>query len=316
MSAGILSQISFAKETTWGTAVTPTKSIAVRPTGGISHKEDIQMIPAIKGQLQRYYEAIKGKAEYSGDYTFDLFADYVGYFLLMALGSDSVSTHSGESVVYDHALSESSSKPSFTIEQAISEAVYRFAGCMSSGFKIDAKVGEMLQFTPSLMAKTQATATKISGAFTTVPAFNFAQLAVKIGGSTVGEVENIEVEYKNGLQFIYALGSNEPAFSAIEGGSEITIKADLYLDNTSLTELTNYIAKTTRSIELVATGSSIGTASNYVFDLLVPKAVYTTGEVKVSDNHNLLSLEANGIYDTATSKLLSVTLTNLLSSAY
>ena len=59
MSDGILSQISFKKESTWGTAVTPDKSIAVRPTGGIQPKESIQMQPAIKGQLQKFYDAIK-----------------------------------------------------------------------------------------------------------------------------------------------------------------------------------------------------------------------------------------------------------------
>src|ERR671926_1601434 len=106
MSAGIKSVISFKKESTWGTAVVPDKSIAVRPSGGIVIKEDIQMIPAIKGQLQKYYEAIKGKVEYSGDFTFDAFADYVGYFLLSALGTDTPALHSGETIVYDHVFSE------------------------------------------------------------------------------------------------------------------------------------------------------------------------------------------------------------------
>src|SRR5919202_1183988 len=175
MSAGIKSQISFAKESTWGTPVTPNKSIAVRPTGGIVIKENIQMLPAIKGQLQKYYDAIKGKTEYTGDFTFDFFADYVCYFILSAMGTDTPATHSGESIVYDHVFTESASKPSLTIEQAISEAVYRFAGCIATGFKIEGKVGEPLMFTPSLAAKTQATATQLSGAFSTVPAFNFAQ---------------------------------------------------------------------------------------------------------------------------------------------
>ncbi len=314
MNAGILSQITVGKESTWGTAVTPNKSIPVRPTGGLQIKNNIQMIQAIKGQLQKNYDAIKGKVSYEGEYSMDAFADYIGYFLLSALGLDTPATHAGESIVYDHVLTEAAAKPSLTIEQAIDVNTRRFAGFISSGFKISGKVGSMLEFTPKGMAKTQATSSQVSAAFSTVPAFNHAQLQVKIGGSVIGEVTSFEVEYKNGLEMVYALGNVEPAYNSLTGGSEITGKLELYLDSTALTELTNYINKTTRSIELIATGGAIGSAANYVLDLLVPKAVYTAAESKITDSHNLLTIEFNGIYDTASSKLLALTLTNLLAS--
>src|SRR5258706_14491122 len=117
MSAGIQSVISFKKESTWGTAVVPDKSIAVRPDGGIQINTDVQLIPAVKGLLAKNYNAIKGKVVYEGDYTFDAFADYIGHFFLSALGSDSAATHSGESIVFDHTFSEIATKPSYTIEQ-------------------------------------------------------------------------------------------------------------------------------------------------------------------------------------------------------
>lgn len=314
MSAGVQSVISFKKESTWGTAVTPDKSIPVRPTGGLEIKNNIQMQPAIMGRLQKYYEAIKGKVMYEGDYTMDLFGDYIGYFILSAMGVDTPALKGGESVVYEHVFTESATKPSLTIEQAIGENIRRYAGCIVSGFKVTGKAGEMLQFSPSIMAKTQASASAISPAFSTVPAFNHAQLAVKIGGSTIAEVESIEFEYKNGLDLRHALGNVEPAFASIAGGSEVGAKLELYLDSTSLTELTNYINKTTRSLQLIATGGAIGSAANYVFDLTIPKAVYTAGATKVTDAANLLTIEAQGVYDISTSKLLALTTTNLLSA--
>lgn len=314
MSAGILSAISFKKESTWGTAVVPDKSIAVRPGNGIAIKEDIQLIPAIRGQLQKNYNAIKGKVGYEGDYTFDAFADYIGHFLLSALGSDSAANPGGETLVYTHTFSENSLKPSYTIEQAISENVRRYAGAIVSGFKIEGKVGEMLEFTPTIMAKTQASASAITPAFTTVAPFNHTQLVVKIGGSTIGEVESFDFEYKNGLEMVYALGNAEPSYFSINGGSEASGKIELYLDSTSLTRFNNYISNTQESIELIATGGAIGNASNYVLDILIPKAVYTAAETKVTDSHNLLSIDFDSYYDTATSKLLSVALTNLVAS--
>src|SRR5258708_24926795 len=313
MSAGILSQISFKKETTWGVAVTPDKSIAVRPTGGIDIKEDIQMIPAIKGQLQKYRDAIKGKVSYGGEFTMDLFADYVGNFLLSAIGTDTPATHSGETIVYDHIFTESNPKLSYTIEQAQGENVRSFAGAIVSDFKISGKVGEMIQFVPTFMAKGQASATQITGAFTTVPAFNHSQVAVKIGGTTISEVENFELEYKNGLEMIYALGNLEPSYATISGGSEVTGKLDLYLDSTTIAELNNYVNKTTRSIEIIITGNAIGSAANYVLDITIPLAVYKTAVTKITDAHNLLSIEFEGLYDTGgTNKLIAATLTNLL----
>ena len=314
MSAGIQSVISIAKESSWATPVTPTISIPVRPTGGLVIKQNIQMIPAIKGQLQKYYDSIKGKVSYEGEYTFDAFADNIGYFLLSALGVNTPGLHAGESIVYDHVFTEAATKPSLTIEEKIGENVRRFAGAIVDGFKITGKVGEMLEFAPSIKAKTQASSSPITPSFSTIPAFNHAQLAIKIGGSTIGEVENIELNYKNGTDLVYALGSAEPAFASIAGGSEVSGKADLYLDATSLTRLTNYIAKTTESIELIATGGVIGSAAAYQLSILIPKAVYTAATTKITDAHNLLSIEFQGIYDIVTSALIKPTLTNLVAS--
>jgi hypothetical protein len=314
MSAGVQSQISVAKENTWGVAVTPTKSIAVRPTGGISDKENVQLIPAIKGQTQKYYDAIRGKVSYEGDYTLDLFADYVGYFLLSALGTDTPAVAPSETVVYNHAFTETLPKPSLTIEQAIGENTRRYAGAIVKGFKIEAKAGEMVEFTPSIMAKTQAGSTEIAGAFSTVKAFNFAQAVVKCGGVTLTEVQSLELNFVNGLEMVYALGSNEASFNSITGGSEVTGKIECYLDSITATRLANYLSGTKESFELILTGDTIGNVSTNKLDIVVPVAVYTAGDTKVTDAHNVLTVEFSGMYDPSTSKLIGVTLTNLVAS--
>src|SRR5579883_1348474 len=258
MSAGIQSQISFKKETQWGTAVVPDKSIAVRPSGGIINKPNVQLIPAVKGLLAKNHNAIKGKVSYEGDFTMDTFADYVGYFLLCALGTDSPALHSGESTVYDHVYTESVPKPSLTIEQAIGENVRRYAGCLVTGFKLSAKPGEMVELVASIMAKTQATATEITGAFSTVKAFDHTQVQVKIGGSVIGEFENFELEYKNGSEMVYALGSAEPSYKDINGGSQVTFKGDVYLDSTTAAKIANLLSNTHEAVEIVITGGAIG----------------------------------------------------------
>lgn len=314
MSAGVLSQISFKKETTWGTAVVPDKSIAVRPTGGIAVKNNVQLLPAIKGQVQKYYDAIKGKVSYEGELTIDAFGDYLGYFLLSAFGTDTPALHSGETIVYDHVFSEGTSKPSLTIEQSIGENTRRYTGTICNSLKITGKVGEMIEVAAGVKAKSQASATEVTGAFSTVPAFNFAQAQIKIGGTVIAEVENFELQYKNGVEMVYALGSTDPSYNAIQGGSEAHVKMDMFLDATALTRFTNYLANTKEAMEIILTGGSIGTAASYMLDILIPRANYTAAETKITDQHNLLTVEAEGIYDTATSQLIKATLTNLLAS--
>ena len=244
----------------------------------------------------------------------DAFADYVGYFLLSALGTDTPALHSGESTVYDHVFTETMPKPSLTIEQAIDVNTRRFAGAIVKGFKLSTKPGEMVELIAQIIAKSQATATEISGAFTTVKAFDHTQAIVKIGGTTLTEVENLELEYDSGVEMIYAIGNSDPSQNGVAGGSTIKGKMDLYLDATALTRLTNYLAQTRESIELIITGGAIGSAANYVLDILIPTAVYTTADSKITDAHNMLSIAFEGVYDTSTSKLLAVTLTNLLAS--
>ncbi len=217
-------------------------------------------------------------------------------------------------MVYDHVFTEGSAKPSLTIEQAIGENCRRYAGTICNSLKITGKVGEPIEVVAGVKTKTQASSTQITGAFSTVPAFNFSQAQVKIGGSVIAEVENFELQYKNGVEMVYALGSTDPSYNAIQGGSEAHVKMDMFLDATALTRFTNYLANTKEALEIILTGVSIGTAANYVLDILIPRANYTAAETKITDQHNLLTIEAEGIYDTTTSQLIKATLTNLLTS--
>src|SRR5438270_6896298 len=119
INPGVLNQISFKKESTWGTAVVPDKSIPVKPTGGIFTNQDIKDLQAIKNQLAKVYDAYAGMRKHEGDYGLDLFPDYPGYALVSAFGTNVDATKGGESIVFTHTLSEAAAKPSLTIEQAI-----------------------------------------------------------------------------------------------------------------------------------------------------------------------------------------------------
>lgn len=314
MSAGVLNQISFKKETTWGTAVVPDKSMGVDFGNGIQTNQNVQFNTPLKAQLAKNSNAFVGARVHEGEYAMDFYPDYPAYFLLGALGSVSSALKGGESVVYEHTISEGEAKPSFTIEQAITNNVRRYAGCLVPNFKITGAAGEPVKVTFGVKAKSQATATKITAAYTTPRPYNWKDVDFKIGGTSVGQIETFEIEYLNGLEMLHTLSlSNDPAYNYVKA-SEIKGKLEMYLDATTTAYMTDYLAHTYRALQLVLTGDSIGTSSNHKVDISIPKAAFTTAETPLREDYNLLTVEFSGIYDTATSKLLSMIVTNLLAN--
>jgi hypothetical protein len=314
MSAGQLNQLSFKKEATWGTAVVPDKSIPVHFSGGISTDNDIQFINGARAILSKNLDSFIGKRSHEGEFEIDLFADYPAYFFLGALGAVSSALKSGETLVYEHTITEQELKPSFTIEQVVGENVRRFAGSLISGFKVIGKMGESTQLSFSVKAKSQTAATKINPSYGTAKAFNWANTVLKIGGTTLAGVSSFELEYSNNLELLYSLNSsNDPQYSYVKG-SEVKGKIECYLDSTSLTELTDYLAKTAKALDIEMMGDVIGSATNNKIAISVPKIIYTSAVTELSENYNLLKIEFEGVYDTATSKLISMVVTNLLTN--
>lgn len=314
MGAGVLNQISFKKESAWGTAVVPDKSLKVDFTGGIQTNNNTQFNTPLKAQLARNSNSFIGARVHEGEFTMDFYPDYIAYFLYAALGSVASQLAGGEAAVYEHTITESESKPSFTIEQAITENIRRYAGCLIPNFTISGAAGEPVKFTAGVKAKSQASASKISAAYTTVRPYNWADVDFKIGGSSVAQVENFEINYNNNLELLHTLNqSNDPGYSYVRA-SEVTGTIELYLDATTTAYMTDYLANTDRSINLVITGDSIGSAENLELNLTIPKAVFTTAETPIRDDYNLLTVNFEGIYDTATSKLIDIVVTNEIAS--
>jgi hypothetical protein len=316
MSAGILSQISFGLESTWGTAVTPNKSIAVQPGDGIQTDVDTQFRSAIKAQLAKNVTAFKGAQTHEGEYELDFVPANLGYLLKSAFGSvSSVAKSAPNASVYDHTFTEVEAKPSLTVEQSIGEITRRYAGSIVHTLTFSCARGEVLSLTAGIRAKSSASATKISPAYETIRPLNFADAAtVSVGGTGYTGIQSFELTYTNNQNFLHAIGSsNDPQFNHVRG-SEVTGTIEFYLDSNTAAEYTDYLNGTEQALVIGFTGDTIGTSSNYGLQLTVPRARYSTGSVPINDDYNALTVEFEGIYDTATSKLITPVLTNLLTN--
>ncbi|MBI2622269.1 hypothetical protein HYW66_01385 [Candidatus Microgenomates bacterium] len=314
MATGVLNQLSFKRETTWGTPVVPDKSIGIHFGDGIQTDNDIQLLQSVKNQLAKNYHAHIGARKHEGEYEMDLFTDHPGYFILGALGAILSAVKIGETIVFEHDITETETKPSFTIEQVVGENVRRYAGAIFSGFKISGNAGEVIILNAPVMSKSQTSATKITPAYSIVRPYNFVDAQVKIAGVAVNEVENFELEYTNNLAMLHTVaGSNDPTFSYIQG-SEVSGKLELYLNNNTLAYYNDYLAKNEKAIDIILTGDAIGVGSNNKIEISVPRCVFTTGSTPLAEDYNLLTIEFQGIFDTATNKLISAKITNLLAN--
>lgn len=311
MSAGILNQISFVKEVAWGTPGTPDKSIPVHFTGGMRVNQNPQFLSAVKATRAKNQGEFVGAKTYEGSYEFDLAPDHVGHFLLGSMGAVNTALKGGETIVYDHTFTESTTTPvSYTIEEKVGENIIRYAGCSVKSIKISAKAGEAVTASVEIMAKSVAGASAIAAAYTNIAPFNFKDAVFKIGGSTIAETSGFDFEYKNNMEYGHALGSYNPAYRELKP-SEVNVKFDSYLDSTTLAEMTAYIANTPRALVIELTGAAIGSASNYKLVITIPVVYWTTAQTPITDGFNILSAEGQAVYDTGTSKLFNAVLTNL-----
>lgn len=311
MSNQVKNHIVLGRETTWGTPVTPDKTLPVNFTGGLQTLNDVQFVNALKSELAMNYDAFIGNRTHAGDYEMAFYPDWIGYLLLSAFGG-LVTTEPEPSVVYDHRFRGAEVKPSLTIEQKIGENVRRYAGAIVQQIGISLTPSEVVTLTATIMAKGQAfEASPVTPAPTTISPFNFAQALLYIDGNPIEEIQNLEITYNNNLGFKHTLGSNDPAYQYL-GASQVTGSAEMYLDNTTLALYNNYIDKDFVQVELVITGDTIGASSNYGLVVEVPKAVITSAETPLADDYNLLTLEFEGVFDVPSGGYLcEMSLTNL-----
>jgi hypothetical protein len=312
MSAGTLSQISFGLESSWGTAVVPNKSITVRPGDGIQTNNDVQFIPGIKAQLAKNVSSFKGAARHEGSYEVDFVPGVVGYLLKSVFGSCVSAVKGGETIVYNHTLTENEVKPSLTIEQAVGEIVRRYNGAIVNSFKLSSAKGESVMAAFGIQAKGQASASKISASYETIRPFNFADMLTTngflINSVAFDEIESFELEYKNNHGFVHTMGSNDAAFNHANP-SEVSGKFDLYMNSDSAAKYTDYLNKTDLPLDFAFTGDAIGVSSNYKFTIAIPKATFKAANYPVTDSYNIVSVEFEGISNN--NNLISAVLTNL-----
>lgn len=313
---GILSQISLAKETTIGTAVTPTTSLAVLPSDGIVIKEEAVGVEGINTAPAKNKEFIQGPREYEGSFEMNAYPLGIGYIFASALGAVSSSAASGETIVYDHAFTESVTKTAMTLEQKIGTITERFAGFIASKFGITLSVGEPIKFTFDGKALSKASATAITASYETSKVFDWTDIqSITLGGTDIkASLSELSLEYNNNLKTTHSLaGSSDPTNQYIEP-SEVTGSLTAYLTSDILSLKSVFEAKTQQELIItIKADETIGVAENNTLVITVPKVVLNTYTYPIDTGYVEVSSDLVARQD-PTNGLIKVDLTNLQAS--
>jgi hypothetical protein len=296
---GLDGSIGFGVETTWGTAVTPTKflplnneSIKIRPKRVASTGLRNGAAPMA---LSASYRTLWTDA--GGQFNLDVTNKSMGLLFKSMLGT-SATTNSG--AVYTHTYTMGTTIPAFTTQvgRASSDGTvnkFTYSGCKVADWELSLSTDAPLQLTATIDGKAETSAT--SGLTTPsysdpLETFTFADSTVlTLDGATVAAVKKLTIKGANPLanERVYLVSAGTKAeqvvngFRAVSGTLEadFTSKAALYDSFTAKTELT--LASTLASTTIIASATPFSIA------FAIP-ALYLEGETPSITGPDILSM--------------------------
>jgi len=305
---GVANSLSLGKESSWGVAVVPTVSIAIKPSNGLTVNQDLISIEGINTKPSKNKLMALGKRNYKGSYTVPAYPTALG-FLLGAVSVDTPATVE-TGAVYTHTFIDNITKPAYTVEQYLSAVSTRYAGVNFISFKISGKAGEEIDIAVDVIGKTQATAGPITQSYETNRPFNFGDItSLSIGGTDIkAKVTSFEIDYTSGLDHFWGMGAVEPA-KAYAKQSECKGKLTLYLDSVDVSYFADLIAKTERAIVLTITGDAIGTSHFNTLVITLSQCDFSKFNTKFAFDYNAVDIEFEARED-ATNGIFKAVLTN------
>ena len=203
MVTGQGTSVQIGKETTWGTAVTPTAAINYTSEGFklvVDRTEEDSLIGAA---TTRGMDIQKKSVQF--DLSLLAKPENIGLLIGMALGSEaSPVAVTGASGAYSHAFTPisagvSSSLPKFTAVVDRHVAIKKYTGNKVDSMTINCQAGDYMRIDFSGRGKDEDTGSLASLSIPDLKAFRFAGGSVTFDGVEFGDVTGVQFNYNNAL---------------------------------------------------------------------------------------------------------------------
>ena len=301
---GAAAKAAIGKETTWGTAVTPTQFIELSDSGE-GMKNNIEKIKAgILMGSRSAYKIYNGSEDPNGNFSMVVNPDNIGLLLYMALGVESTA-EVGLTTAYDHEFTPAgigTDLESFTFEVDRNITCATYSGCTVDNFKLTAAKGSLVTADFDILSKTELddqTATTGLSPSTKIPyTFHHGSLAI----------DTVDVAYVSSFNFTYGnmidangfvLDGTKYRAHAYKQGNMLTGSMDLEWTSTSDAIRDAYLDNTQKQLTLTITSTeTIEAGYYYTLTVDIPK-VHIVGDPPVVSTRDRIPFTANfeAVYD-------------------
>lgn len=289
------SYLGIAKETTKGTAVTPTDFIPVlasklKPADIIGPLYD----EGLRGSLIKNYNYIQGRSNSTYDFGGAVFADTFGYVVGGLLGD--VST-TGSTAPYTHTMSVKNATAtgadaqptSFTLTDYYAANVRAFPGIQIHDCSLKFTSDGLLDYDAKATGWLSQTASTPTPSFSTVLPIPTWVATVSIGGSTISNSVDGNVDMVRPTTPIFGIANTKNPYQVFVGALETTGKIKFVMENDN--ELTRFLTNTQPAITFNWSQGTGALATQVQFTLT--KGAYTAAVVDRSKDYVEVDVDIN-----------------------
>jgi hypothetical protein len=310
--------IGFGPETTWGTAVTPTRYIEF-----LSESLKRNQSGVVSNGIQPYRGATAYKRTTiapGGDIAFEMCPEDVPTLIYHVLGGASTSGSS----IYTHTLKPAVSLPTgltFEIDRDVAYFIYE--GSKINTFSMSFAPNEIITGSASVISENETGTIGASGntpSYSSAEPFTGIQAAVEIdvdgGNNSYASQGVMAADFSISNDIFagkYELGGNKRA-ALMEQKRSVTGKLNIEFDDLTLYNL--FVNGTSTSLRITLTSDQLISGSTYhSMTIVFPKIVYT-GETPVMGGPGIITVDCpfTALYTSAALPEIIVTVVNSQSS--
>jgi hypothetical protein len=315
MSYGMNGYIGLAKETTWGTPVSPG-SFMEAMSEGLSATLDRFDTRNIFNNLSEPDDTT-GLVRIAGDTVIPANPEGIGILLNAALGAVSVTSGTGglQTAVFQIRNSDIGSlsplQP-YTLEafRDVTSA-QQYAGCVAQQLVLACQPNQDLRATVTWMGKSVLNKARVAAAsvlFPTTPGqpFTFDTASLSIGGVATDLIEAFTLTVNNQLEGVAAL-NNSTNIARVQRTGPVMVNLSGQISFVNITEYQNFINQTEQAFVL-----NFFKAGSYSLKLDMPRVVYTAFPMgQQGRGRNVVAFEAKARVPIGSTSQIAATLKNL-----
>lgn len=278
------SWIGFAEETTYGTAVAPTKFLEITDDK-IKGEQSRIAKPTLRSPSRKF--SVRSKRSVGG--SFGIQMPFEGAELMLKHAMGAVSSNLVVAGVYLHTFTFSSNLPTGLTFHANRDATniggnaaFQYTGCQIDSLSLKQNLEDLLLAEVGVIGQDWGNVAVATPTFPTFKQIDWEMVSISTINGVIYPIESLELTIKNNLaKDRYKLGSRLRNGLGRAGVREVTGKVVFEFD--SLTAVTLFQNLTQVNAQFDFTGPVISGAFNYNLSVVLPRISLRSGEPEVSD---------------------------------